>query len=125
MVLTGFLLWIGMSVLIVAVGNAIFRFSFFQEETKQVSDIKFAVVIAISEIVMISFVLTNRVLGIFGYFGIFLPAIEDGILSGLLVSMGSNFVYELYKAINNYKELLAAETETEKTISKEIKRVKK
>ena len=118
--LEGFLLWLGMSVLITSVGNAIFRFSYFQEKSKKVSDIKFLIIIAISEIVMISFIKVNGVLGIFGYFGITIYPLEDGILSGLLVSMGSNFVYQIYKAIANYKDLLNAKREIVKKTGEKL-----
>ena len=121
MKLTGFLMWVGMSVLVTSVGNAIFRFSYFQQKTKKVGDIKFLIVIAIAEAVMISFVQVNHVLGIFGYFGINIYPIEDAILSGLLVSLGGNFVYQIYKAMSNYKDLLNAKKETEEKLAKEKK----
>jgi len=121
MKLTGFLLWIGESVLVTSVGNAIFRFSYFQQKTKKVGDIKLAIVIAIAEVVTISFVKVNSILGLFGYFGIVLYPLEDAILSGLLVSLGGNFVYQLYKAISNYKDLLNAKKETEKQLSQTIR----
>ncbi len=67
--------------------------------------------IALSEIVMISYIHLNTVLGIFGYFGIFLYPLEDAILSGVLVSAGSDFLYQIYKTILNYKDLLNAKKE--------------
>jgi len=118
MKLTGFLLWIGMSTLVWYVGTIIFRFSIFQKEywnfgkvRVKVADMKLVVLITLSEIVMISYIRINTVLGIFGYFGIFLYPLEDGILSGLLVSGGSDFIYQIYKTIINYKDLLNAKKE--------------
>jgi len=118
MKLTGFLLWIGESVLVTSVANAIFRFSYFQQKTKRVGDIKLVIVIAIAEVVTISFVKVNGILGLFGYFGIVLYPLEDAILSGLLVSLGGNFVYQLYKSISNYKDLLKAKKQTEEELAK-------
>ena len=124
MKLTGFLLWIGESVLVTSVANAIFRFSYFQQKTKKVGDIKLAIVISIAEIVTISLVKVNNVLGLFGYFGIVLYPLEDAILSGLLVSLGGNFVYQIYKAISNYKDLLNTKKETEENFGKVLRRTK-
>jgi len=112
MKLTGFLMWIGMSILVTAVGNAIFRFSYFQQKTKRVGDLKLTIVIAISEAVMISFVQLNNVLGIFGYWGIDIYPLEDAILSGLIVSLGANSVYEIYKSMVNYRQLLDVKKDT-------------
>lgn len=113
MKLTGFLLWVGMSTLTWYVATIVFRFSIFHREywiifgkKVKVSDMKLVVLITIAELVMISYVHLNTVLGIFGYFGIFLYPIEDAILSGLLVSGGSDFIYQMYSVIVNYKSLL-------------------
>ena len=113
MKLTGFLLWVGMSTLTWYVATIVFRFSIFQREywiifgkKVKVSDMKLVVLITIAELVMISYIHLNTVLGIFGYFGIFLYPIEDAILSGLLVSGGSDFIYQMYSVIVNYKSLL-------------------
>ena len=114
MKLTGFLLWIGMSVLVSYTGTVIFRFSVFKKEKIwrfKTSDVKLFIMIALSEIVMISYIHLNTVLGIFGYFGIFLYPLEDAILSGVLVSAGSDFLYQIYKTILNYKDLLNAKKE--------------
>lgn len=114
MKLTGFLLWIGMSVLTSYVGTVIFRFSVFKKEKiwkLNTSDVKLLIMIVLSEIVMISYIHLNGVLGIFGYFGVFLYPLEDGILSGILVSAGSDFVYQIYKTILNYKDLLMQKKE--------------
>jgi len=124
MKLSGFLMWVGMSVLVTSVGNAIFRFSYFQQKTKKVGDLKLAIVIAISEAVMISFVQLNNVLGIFGYWGINIYPLEDAILSGLIVSLGANGVYEIYKSIMNYRQLLEVKKETEEKFGKVLGRTK-
>lgn len=118
MKLTGFLLWIGMSTLTWYVGKIIFRFSIFQREywtfgrfKVKVSDMKLVILITLAELVMISYIHLNNVLGIFGYFGIFVYPLEDGILSGLLVSGGSDFIYQVEKTILKYQNLLQAKTE--------------
>lgn len=127
MKLTGFLLWVGMSTLVWYVATIIFKFSIFQREywiifgkKIKVSDMKLVVIITLSELVMISYIHLNNVLGIFGYFGIFVYPLEDGILSGLLVSGGSDFVYQMYSTILNYKELLKSK---KKLVDKERMRV--
>ena len=118
MKLAGFLLWIGMSTLTWYVGKIIFRFSIFQREywtfgrfKVKVSDMKLVILITLAELVMISYIHLNNVLGIFGYFGIFVYPLEDGILSGLLVSGGSDFIYQVEKTILKYQNLLQAKTE--------------
>ena len=115
---TGFLLWLVMSTLIWYVGLIIFRFSIFQKEywiirghKIKVSDMKFIILIILSEIVMLSYIRVNTVLGIFGYFQIFVYPTEDGILSGLLVSGGSSFIYKMYQVITNYSNLLNSKKE--------------
>ena len=103
-----------MSTLVWYVGTIIFRFSVFQKEKIwkiRTSDMKLFILITISEIVMISYIHLNNVLGIFGYFGIFVYPLEDGILSGLLVSGGSDFIYQIYKTILTYKDLLQTKKE--------------
>jgi len=111
MKLTGFLLWVGMSALTTYVANVIFRFSIFKNDKifkMKTADLKLIIVMALSEIVMISYVVLNNVLGIFGYFGIFVYPIEDAILSGLLVSAGADGLYQMYNTILNYQNLLKA-----------------
>lgn len=114
MKLTGFLLWLGMSALSNSTATILFKFSIFQKDKIwkfKTSDVKLVTIIILSELVMITYVHLNSVLGIFGYFGIFIYPIEDGILSGLLVTGGADFLYQLYQTMMNYKGLLQAKKE--------------
>jgi len=120
MQLTGFLLWVGASVLITTVGNALFRFSWFNQDTNTVKNVKVAIVMVLSEILSISYVLLNKAPGIFGLWGIQIYPIEDAIFSGILISGGADFVYQIYATITSFKDKVKAEAESSKVIAKDL-----
>ena len=111
MKLSGFLLWIGASVLVAAVAKAIFRLSWFQRKTKKVADVKIYTTIGLSVVFAISYIYVNKTLGIFGLWGARIFPMEDAIFSGFIVSLGANGVYQVYKSIQNYQNLLDAKKE--------------
>jgi|GEM_PF-3796360 len=121
MKLTGFLLWIGASVLITTVGNALFRFSWFNQDTNTVKNAKVAIVMFLSEILSISYVLLNNAPGIFGLWGIQIYPIEDAIFSGILISGGADFVFQIYATITSFKDKVKADAVTAQKISHSIK----
>jgi uncharacterized membrane protein YphA (DoxX/SURF4 family) len=121
MVLQGFLLWIGASILITTTANAIFRLSWFSKQSDFVSDLKIIVVMLLSEAVSIAYVLKNHTVGIFGLWGIQIDPLEDAILSGILISGGADFVYQIWATIFSYKEKVKAEALQEKTLAEKLK----
>lgn len=118
MILQGFLLWIGMSVLITTIGNLIFRFSYFQQDLKKISDLKLIIVLILSEIASISYVLFNQTAGIFSLWGINFYPIEDAVFSGFLIWGGADVLYQIYTTILSYKERIKADTEGMKMAQK-------
>lgn len=108
MKLSGFLLWVGASVLIAAVARAIFRLSWFQRSTKKVKDIKIYTVIGLSVLFAVSYVYVNEAPGIFGLFGAKLFPVEDAIFSGFIISLGADGTYQVWATIKNYKDLMAS-----------------
>lgn len=120
MKLEGFLLWVGASVLITTVGNAIFRFSWFSQDTNTVKNAKIGIVIALSEILSISYVLINKTCGIFGLWGINIYPIEDAIFSGILISGGADFVYQIYQTIVSFKEKIQAQRDIAKKTAQNV-----
>ena len=121
MKLEGFLLWVGASVLITTVGNALFRFSWFNQDTNTVKNVKVAIVMVLSEILSISYVLLNKAQGIFGLWGIQIYPIEDAIFSGILISGGADFVYQIYSVIFSFKEKIKADAQTAQKIASNLK----
>jgi len=121
MKLTGFLLWIGASILITTAGNAIFRFSWFNRDNDTVKNAKIFIVILLSEVVSVSYVLLNKAPGIFGLWGIEVYPIEDAILSGILISGGADFLYQIYATIVSFKDKVKADSITSQKISQSIK----
>ena len=119
MKLSGFLLWIGASILISAVAKAIFRLSWFQGKSKKVKDIKIYTVIGLSIIFSVSYVYVNQTLGIFGLWGAKLFPVEDAIFSGFIVSLGANGVYQTLATLKKYKELMDTKREI---LRKELKK---
>jgi len=121
MILQGILLWIGMSVLVIAVGNALFRFSWFDQDTKAVKNAKIYIVLGLSIIVSVSYVLLNKALGIFGLWGINIYPLEDAILSGILISYGADSIYQIYATILSFKEKIQAQKEIAQKTAKALK----
>jgi hypothetical protein len=121
MKLEGFLLWVGMSVLVTTLGNALFRFSWFDKDTTIVKNTKVAIVMLISEIVSISYVILNHTYGIFGLWGIAIYPIEDAIFSGILISGGADFVYQIYQTVVSFKEKVKADATTAQKIANNIR----
>jgi hypothetical protein len=121
MVLQGFLLWVGMSVLITTTANAIFRLSWFSKQSDFITNLKIIIVILLSEAVSVSYVLLNQTSGIFGLWGIRIYPLEDAILSGILISGGADFVYQIWATISSYKEKVKAEALQEKTLAERMK----
>lgn len=114
MKLTGFLLWIGASVLVAVLKDAICRFSWFEQDTKLVKDVKVAISIILGELTSISYVLVNDALGIWGLWGIQIYQLEDAIFSGILISGGAEFVYGIYTTIMSYVDKLKIQNEKAK-----------
>lgn len=121
MILQGFLLWIGASVLVVVLKDAICRFSWFEQDTKLVKDVKVAISIILGELTSISYVLVNNASGIWGLWGIQIYQLEDAIFSGILISGGAEFVYSIYTTITNYIEKLKIQNEQAKVELKVLK----
>lgn len=121
MKLEGFLLWVGASVLITTVGNAIFRFSWFDQKTNAVKNVKIGIVMAMSLVLSVTYVLLNKTSGIFGLWGINIYPIEDAIFSGVLISGGADFVYQIYQTIVSFKEKVQAQRDVAKETAKRIK----
>lgn len=114
MKLEGFLLWVGASVLITTVCNALFRFSWFSQEINLIKNIKIGIVIVLSEVLSISYILLNNASGIFGLWGINIYPLEDAIFSGILISGGADFVYQIYQTIIGFKEKIQAQRDVAK-----------
>lgn len=121
MKLEGFLLWVGASVLITTVGSAIFRFSWFNQESNAVKNVKIGIVIVLSEILAVSYVIINNASGIFGLWGINIYPIEDAIFSGILISGGADFVYQIYQTIVSFKEKIQAQKEVASATAEKIR----
>ncbi|MEM3541200.1 MAG: hypothetical protein QXF86_03220 [Candidatus Bilamarchaeaceae archaeon] len=121
MILQGFLLWVGMSVLVTTVANALFRFSFFESDSNLIKNLKILIVIVLSELVSISYVLLNDAVGIFGLWGIVIYKLEDAILSGILISGGADFVYQIYKTIVSFKEKVEAQKDIARKVADSYK----
>ena len=120
MKLSGFLLWIGASILVSAVAKAIFRLSWFQRKTKKVADVKIYTVIGLSVIFSVSYIYVNQALGIFGLWGAKLFPMEDAIFSGFIVSLGANGVYQTLSTLRKYKELIDAKKEVIKKTGEQL-----
>jgi len=120
---TGFLLWLAASVLITAVANSIFRFSLFSKDTKAIGDLKVAIVMVLSLVFAITYVLLNNTVAIFGYFGLNIYPIEDAIFSGIIISFGADFVYQIYQTILNYRDKVKAQGDVAKATAASLKKM--
>ena len=58
------------------------------------------------------------------YFGITTFPYLDAVLSGLMISGGSNLIHELYQTIVSFKEKIQAQIETQKAIAESFRNEK-
>jgi len=116
MKLEGFLLFVAMAVIVETLVRIITTLPFFKKQTDLISYLKFLISLGFAEAVSISFVYLTHGGMILTYFGITTFPYLDAVLSGLMISGGSNLIHELYQTIVSFKEKVQAQVETQKAI---------
>ena len=107
MKLEGFLLFIGIAVLIEALVNVIFTLPYFQTENKYNLYIKFLIKLLFAESITLSTVFLVQTVMIFGYLGITTFPYLDAGFSGLLIAGGPDLIKKVYQDIVSTREDIA------------------
>lgn len=118
-----FIVWISASVLVTAICNAIFRITWFQQEKNYVKNAKYFIQMGVSVLYSVAYVLLNNLNGLFGIFGYNVYPILDAVGSGLIISLGADFVYQIYATIVNFKQMVENRKEISRVILNEKKRL--
>ena len=121
MKLEGFLLFVAMAVIVETLVRIITTLPFFKRQTDLISYLKFLISLGFAEAVSISFVYLTHGGMILTYFGIMTFPYLDAVLSGLMISGGSNLIHELYQTIVSFKEKVQAQKEIAQKTAKALK----
>jgi len=122
MKLEGFLLFIAMAVIVETLTRIITTLPFFKKQTDLISYLKFIVSLGFAQAISVSFVYLTKGGMILTYFGITTFPYLDAVLSGLMISGGSNLIHELYQTIISFKEKVQAQAAAAKAAVEIIKR---
>ena len=115
MKLEGILLFIAMAVVVETLVRIITTLPYFKKEVDLISYLKFIIALGFAEAVSISFVYLTKGGMILTYFGITTFPYLDAVLSGLMISGGSNLIHDLFQTIVAFKEKIQAQVEAAKT----------
>ena len=107
MKLEGFLLFIGIAVMIEALVSVIFTLPYFKTENKYNAYVRFFIKLLFAESITLSTVFLAQTVMIFGYLGIVTFSYLDAGLSGLLMAGGVDVVKKVYQDIVTNKEEIA------------------
>jgi len=122
MKLEGILLFIAMAVVVETLVRIITTLPYFKKETDLISYLKFIIALGFAEAVSISFVYLTKGGMILTYFGITTFPYLDAVLSGLMISGGSNLIHDLFQTIVAFKEKIQAQVEAAKTTTEMLKK---
>jgi len=122
MKLEGILLFIAMAVVVETLVRIITTLPYFKKETDLISYLKFIIALGFAEAVSISFVYLTKGGMILTYFGITTFPYLDAVLSGLMISGGSNLIHDLFQTIVAFKEKIQAQVEASKTTTEMLKK---
>ena len=122
MKLEGFLLFIAMAVIVETLTRIITTLPYFKRQTDLISYLKFVVSLGFAQAISVSFVYLTKGGMILTYFGITTFPYLDAVLSGLMISGGSNLIHELYQTIISFKEKVQAQAAAAKAAVEIIKR---
>jgi len=114
MKLEGILLFVAMAIVVETLVRIITTLPYFKKEADLISYLKFIIALGFAEAVSISFVYLTKGGMILTYFGITTFPYLDAVLSGLMISGGSNLIHELYQTIVSFKEKIQAQAEAAK-----------
>ena len=114
MKLEGFLLFVAMAVVVETLVRIITTLPYFKKEADLISYLKFLISLGFAEAVSISFTYLTHGGMILTYFGIMTFPYLDAVLSGLMISGGSNLIHELYQTIVSFKEKIQAQRDVAK-----------
>ena len=121
MTLTGWMLFIAMAVIVETLVRAVTTLSYFKNNSDHISNLKFYIALGFAEAISFSFVYLTKGGMILTYFGIITFPYLDAILSGLMISTGSNMVHDIYSTIINFKEKIQAQKEIAQKTAKALK----
>jgi len=121
MKLEGFLLFIAMAVIVETLVRIITTLPYFKKEADSISYLKFIIALGFAEAISISFVYLTKGGMLLTYVGITTFPYLDAVLSGLMISGGSNLIHELYQTIVSFKEKIQAQAEAAKATAKVLK----
>jgi len=122
MKLEGILLFIAMAVVVETLVRIITTLPYFKKETDLISYLKFIIALGFAEVVSISFVYLTKGGMVLTYFGITTFPYLDAVLSGLMISGGSNLIHDLFQTIVAFKEKIQAQVEAAKTTTEMLKK---
>ena len=122
MKLEGILLFIAMAIVVETLVRIITTLPYFKKETDLISYLKFIIALGFAEAVSISFVYLTKSGMILTYFGITTFSYLDAVLSGLMISGGSNLIHELYQTIISFKEKVQAQAKAAKATAEILKK---
>ena len=122
MKLEGILLFIAMAVVVETLVRIITTLPVFKKESDLISYLKFLISLGFAEAVSISFVYLTKGGMILTYLGIVTFPYLDAVLSGLMISGGSNLVHDLFQTITSFKEKIQAQAEAAKTTAGMLKK---
>ena len=122
MKLEGFLLFIAMAVIVETLTRIITTLPYFKRQTDLISYLKFIVSLGFAQAISVSFVYLTKGGMILTYFGITTFPYLDAVLSGLMISGGSNLIHELYQTIISFREKVQAQAAAAKAAVEIIKR---
>jgi hypothetical protein len=122
MKLEGILLFIAMAVVVETLVRIITTLPVFKKESDLISYLKFLISLGFAEAVSVSFVYLTKGGMILTYLGIVTFPYLDAVLSGLMISGGSNLVHDLFQTITSFKEKIQAQAEAAKTTAGMLKK---
>ena len=122
MKLVGILLFVAMAVVVETLVRIITTLPYFKKEADLISYLKFIIALGFAEAVSISFVYLTQGGMILTYFGITTFLYLDAVLSGLMISGGSNLIHGLFQTIVAFKEKIQAQAEAAKATVEMLKR---
>lgn len=111
MKLEGFLLFIAMAIIVETLTRIITSLPYFKKESDLISYLKFIIALVFAQAISVSFVYLTKSGMILTYFGITTFPYLDAVLSGLMISGGSNLMHELYQTVVSFKEKIQAQAE--------------
>ena len=122
MKLEGILLFIAMAIVVETLVRIITTLPYFKKESDSISYLKFIIALGFAEAVSFSFVYLTKDGMILTYFGITTFSYLDAVLSGLMISGGSNLIHELYQMITSFKEKVQAQAKAAKATAEILRK---